>query len=161
MSKDSLDPRGDPQNSRQIGASDLHKLPRAEVWTKDPLDSGKEMVYSGAPFVEVLKAGGLLLDSGMARIREIVTTTVVIDGADGHRAVFSLAELYPDFLDGVILLADTKDRQPLPLGEGPFRLIVPSEKRRGRWVCQVKMVTVHSPDRSPRLLLLADQEYLG
>jgi hypothetical protein len=158
MSKDSLDPRGDLQNYRRISASDLHKLPRAEVWTTDPLYPDKEIGYSGASFVEVLKAGGLLLDSGMARIREIVKTTVVVDAADGHRAVSSLAELYPGFLDRVTLLADTKDKRPLPPGEGPFRIIVPSEKRRGRWVSQVKAVTVHCPDRSPRLLLLVDQE---
>jgi hypothetical protein len=45
------------------------------------------------------EAGGLPLDSGMAGIREIVTMTVVIEAADGHRAVFSLAELCPDFVD--------------------------------------------------------------
>jgi hypothetical protein len=128
------------------------------VWTADPLCSGKEVVYSGTPFAEALKAGGLPLGSGMGGIREIVTMTVVIEAADGHRAVFSLAELYPDFLDRVTLLADTKDKQPLPISEGPFRIIVPSEKRRGRWVCQVKAVTVHYPDRIPRSLLLVDQE---
>ena len=158
MLKNSLDLRGDQQKPRRISASELQKLPRAEVWTADPLCSGKEIVYSGTPFAEVLKAGGLPPGSGMGGIREIVTMTVVIEAADGHRAVFSLAELYPDFLDRVTLLADTKDKQPLPISEGPFRIIVPSEKRRGRWVCQVKAVTVHCPDRSPRSLLLVDQE---
>jgi hypothetical protein len=97
--------------------------------------------------VEVLKAGELPLDFGMAGIREIVTMTVVIEAADGHRAVFSLAELCPDFFDRVTLLADTKNKQPLPPGEGPFRIIVPGDKLRGRWVCQVKAVAVHCPGR--------------
>ena len=158
MSKNSLDLRGDQENPRRISASELHKLPRAEVWTTDPLYSGKDIVYSGTPFVEILKAGELSLSPGMAGIREIVTMTVFIEAADGHRAVFSLAELCPDFLDRVTLLADTKDKQPLPPGEGPFRIIAPSEKLRGRWVCQVKAVTVHCPDRRPRLRLLVDQE---
>jgi hypothetical protein len=60
-----MDLRGDQENPRRIGASELQKLPRAEVWTTDPLCSGKEIVYSGTPFAEVLKAGGLPLDSGM------------------------------------------------------------------------------------------------
>jgi hypothetical protein len=158
MSNNSLDLRGDLENPRRISASELHKLPRAEVWTSDPLYSGQDIVYSGTPFVEVLKAGGLSLSSGTAGIREIVTMTVFIEAADGHRAVFSLAELCPDFLDRVTLLADTKDKQPLSPGEGPFRIIAPSEKLRGRWVCQVKAVTVHCPDRRPRLRLLVDQE---
>ena len=158
MSKNSLDLRGDQENPRRISASELHKLPRAEVWTTDRLNSGKDVVYSGTPFVEVLKAGGLSLGCGMAGIREIVTMTVFIEAADGHRAVFSLAELCPDFFDRVTLLADTKNKQPLPPGEGPFRIIAPSEKLRRRWVCQVKAVAVHCPDRRLRLRLLVDQE---
>ena len=158
MSKNSLDLCGDQENSRRISASELHKLPRAEVWTTDPFNSGKDVVYSGTPFMEVLKAGGLSLGSGMAGIREIVTMTVFIEAADGHRAVFSLAELCPDFFDRVTLLADTKNKQPLPPGEGPFRIIAPSEKLRRRWVCQVKAVAVHCPDRRLRLRLLVDQE---
>ena len=79
--------------------------------------------------MEVLKAGGLLLDSGMAGIRETVRMTVLVEATDGYRAVFSLAELDPELTDRVILLADTKDSQPLPPREGPFRIIVPGEKR--------------------------------
>jgi DMSO/TMAO reductase YedYZ molybdopterin-dependent catalytic subunit len=97
--------------------------------TTDPHDQGKEIVYSGTPLMEVLKAGGLLLDSGMAGIRETVTMTVLVEATDGYRAVFSLAELDPELTDRVILLADTKDGQPLPPREGPFRIIVPGEKR--------------------------------
>jgi hypothetical protein len=44
--------------------------------------------------------------------------------------------------DRVVLLADTKDGQPLPTREGPFRIIVPDEKRPARWVRQVRAVTV-------------------
>lgn len=158
MSTKSLHLCGDQENPRRISASELHKLPRAEVWTTDPLNSGKDVVYSGTPFMEVLKAGGLSLGSGVAGIREIVTMTVFIEAADGHRAVFSLAELCPDFFDRVTLLADTKNKQPLPPGEGPFRIIAPSEKLRRRWVCQVKAVAVHCPDRRLRLRLVVDQE---
>ena len=56
--EDSLDLRGDLPNPRRIDASELHKLPRVEARTTDPDDPGKEMVYSGTPLAEVLKAGG-------------------------------------------------------------------------------------------------------
>ena len=117
-------------------------MPRAEARITDPQNPGKEIVYSGTPLMEVLKAGGLLPDSGMAGIREIVAMTVLVEATDGYRAAFSLAELDPELTDRVILLADTKDSQPLPLREGPFRIIVPGEKRPARWVRQVKAVTV-------------------
>ncbi len=102
---DLLDLRGDLPNPRRINAAELHKLPRAETRTTDPHDPGKEIVYSGTLLVEeVLKAGGLLLDSGMAGIRETVTMTVLVEAGDGYRAAFSLAELDPELTDRVVLL---------------------------------------------------------
>jgi hypothetical protein len=92
--------------------------------------------------IEILKAGGLRLQSDKAGIRETLTITVIVDATDGYRAVFALAELDPEITDRVILLADTKDGQPLSPREGPFRIIVPGEKRAARWVRQVTAVTV-------------------
>ena len=68
--------------------------------------------------------------------------TVLVEATDGYRAVFLLAELDPELTDRVILLADTKDRQPLPLRERPFRMIVPDEKHQARWVRKVNAVTI-------------------
>ena len=72
--------------------------------------------------MEVLKAGGLLLDPGMAA-RDTVAMTVLVAASDGYRAAFALAELEPELTNHVILLADTKDGQPLPPREQPFRII--------------------------------------
>jgi hypothetical protein len=47
-----------------------------------------------------------------------------------------LSEQDPELTDRVILLADAKDGQPLAPNEGPFRIIVPGEKRAARWVRQ-------------------------
>jgi DMSO/TMAO reductase YedYZ molybdopterin-dependent catalytic subunit len=138
----SLEIVGDLPNPRRIDATELHRLQRAEVHATDARESGKEIVYTGTPFIEVLKAAGLQLDPGMQRIRRTVALSVIIEAIDGYRAVFSLAELDPELTDRVILLADTKDGQPLSPNEGPFRIIVPSEKRSARWVRQVKAVTV-------------------
>jgi DMSO/TMAO reductase YedYZ molybdopterin-dependent catalytic subunit len=138
----SLEVRGDVTNPRRIDAAELRTLPRAETRTPDPHNPGKEIIYSGTPLIEVLKAGGLRLDSGEPGFRESVTITVLVTGSDGYRVVFALAELSPDFTDHVILLADTKDGQPLSSREGPFRIVVPGEKRPTRWVRQVSAVEV-------------------
>jgi DMSO/TMAO reductase YedYZ molybdopterin-dependent catalytic subunit len=138
----SLEIRGDVTNPRRIDADELRKLPRTETRTPDPHDPGKEIVYSGTPLIEVLKAGGLRLEAGEAGFRETVKMTVLVDGTDGYRAVFALAELSPDLTDRVILLADTKDGQPLSPREGPLRIVVPGEKRPTRWVRQVTAVSV-------------------
>jgi DMSO/TMAO reductase YedYZ molybdopterin-dependent catalytic subunit len=137
-----LELRGELPNPRRINAPDLHRLPHTEVRTTDPREPAKEVVYSGTSLIEVLKAGGLQLDSAMARVRKTVSMSVVIEAADGYRAVFALSELDPELTDRVILLADAKDGQPLAPNEGPFRIIVPGEKRAARWVRQVKVITV-------------------
>jgi hypothetical protein len=90
----------------------LHKLPRAETRTTDLHDPGKVIVYSGTPLVEVLKAGGLRLESGMAGIRETVTITALVEATDGYRAVFALAELDSELTDRVILLLSRHQRWP-------------------------------------------------
>lgn len=138
-----LELRGDLPNPKQITEPELQKLPRVEVRTNDLHQPGKEIVYAGVPLTAVLKVGGLVLNSGMPNIRDIVTSTVLVEAVDGYRVVFSLAELDPALTDRVILLADTKDGQPLPSREGPFRIIVPGDKLPARWVRQVKSVTVH------------------
>ncbi len=56
---------------------------------------------------------------------------------DGYRAVYALAELDAAFTEAVVLLADRRDGQPLSSEEGPFRLVLPHEKRAARWVRQV------------------------
>ena len=78
----------------------------------------------------------------MTSIRETVKMTVLVEASDGYRAAFSLAELDPEMTDRVVLLADTKDGQPLSPREGPFRIIVPGEKRPARWVRKVRALTV-------------------
>ena len=47
---------------------------------------------------------------------------LVVEAADGYRAVFALPELDPAFSDRVILLADRRDGKPLDGKEGPLRV---------------------------------------
>ena len=71
-----------------------------------------------------------------------MTRYVVVDAADGYRVVFSLSELDTAYTDRVVLIADTRDGVALPAREGPFRLVVPGEKRAARWVRQVTAIDV-------------------
>jgi hypothetical protein len=65
---------------------------------------------------------------------------VLVQGADGYRVVFALADFDPGFADRIALVADRKDGAPLPAAEGPYHLIVPGEKRPARWVRQVTRI---------------------
>ncbi|MBV8969104.1 MAG: molybdopterin-dependent oxidoreductase [Verrucomicrobia bacterium] len=140
----SVDVRGDVPKPHRISDAELKTLARAEVDVSDPHDSTKKSVYAGAPLIEVLKAAGLPLGTGMAGLRGLVTRTVVVDATDGYKVVFSLAELDSELTGRTVLLADTKDGQPLSVSEGPFRIIVQDDKMGVRWVRQVSTLTVRA-----------------
>ena len=105
-------------------------------WFRGRHLDGKETLYAGVSLGEVLRAAGVRFDPGMAGLRETVSAAVLVEGADGYRVVFALAELDPALNEGrVILLADTRDGQPLGTNAGgPLRLVVPAEERPVRWV---------------------------
>ncbi|HYA95781.1 MAG TPA: hypothetical protein VEC95_05870 [Terriglobales bacterium] len=59
--------------------------------------------------------------------------------------MIALAELDPAFTSGEVFLADGRDHKPLDAKEGPFRIVIPGDKKMARWVRQVtalKIVTV-------------------
>lgn len=124
-------------------ASDWARLPRAEVRANDR--QGRAVTYSGVTLCDVLRAAGVKLGEAAMPSRETVASYVVVEGADGYRAVFALAELDPAQTDRVILLADRKDGQPLPAAEGPLRVVVPGEKHPARWVRQVRALWIGRP----------------
>ena len=66
-----------------------------------------------------------------------LSSCLVIVAADGYRVVVALPELDPAFTERVILPADRSEGHALDSKEGPFRIVIPDEKRMARWVRQV------------------------
>jgi hypothetical protein len=79
--------------------------------------------------------------SGDALHGRAMTRIVRVTGADGYQVVFSAAELAPDFEHVEVLVADTRDGKPLAQ-DGPFKLIVPKDKRNQRWINHVTTIEV-------------------
>ncbi|MBC8156259.1 MAG: molybdopterin-binding protein, partial [Bacteroidetes bacterium] len=67
---------------------------------------------------------------------------VVVRAIDGYEVVFALPEIDPDYATRTILLVDQADGAPLPTGIGPYRIVVPGEKKPARWVREVKAIEV-------------------
>lgn len=114
-------------------AADFQALPRQTVTTRG--HDGKDSKYEGIALAELLQKAGVPL--GKELRGKAVSLYLVVEAADGYRAVFALPELDPAFSDRVVLLADRRDGQPLTPKEGPLQVIVPGEKRHSRWVRQV------------------------
>lgn len=100
--------------------------------------------WEGVALADVLRNAGAPLDQ---RLRgRALSAFVRVTAVDGYRVVFSLAELDAAFGNTVVVLADRRDGKPLA-GDGPYRLVVPGDKRAGRWLRNVVAIElVEDPD---------------
>lgn len=131
---------GEVERPLKLTAADLAKLPRRTVKAKD--HGGKEALFEGVELGEVLKLADVKFGEGLRG--KSLALFLLVDAADGYRAVFGLPELDAAFTDRVILLADRRNGKPLTATEGPLRIVVPEEKRQARWVRQVIGLTIRS-----------------
>ena len=118
----------------------LGKFKKTELKAKDK--DGREHRYTGVAFADLLREAGVTL--GPALRGANLSKYVLVEAADGYRAVFALPELDPEFARAVVLVAYQADGKPLPAGEGPVRLVVPADKKHARWVRQVAAIKVLS-----------------
>ncbi|GAB3880984.1 molybdopterin-dependent oxidoreductase [Spirosoma agri] len=123
-----------------LQAADLKSMPHAMVTGTDK--DGKEHQYSGVPLVDLLKLAGATL-GGELRGGNL-TKYAVVKAVDGYEVLFALPEIDPEFATRTILLADSVDGSPLPKGVGPYRVIVPGEKKPARWIREVKAIEIKS-----------------
>lgn len=129
---------GEVERQLKLSASDLTRLPRQTVRAKD--HDGKASTFEGVALVEVLPLAGVKFGEQLRGPN--LALYLVVEAADGYRAVFALPELDPAFTERVIILADRRDNQPLSASEGKLRIIIPDEKRQARWGRQVVAFTL-------------------
>jgi len=71
----------------------------------------------------------------------------VVTGTDGYQAVIAWGEIAPGFENKSVLVAYAQDGQPLSQADGMARLVVPGDQRGGRYVNNVRTITLlHAPD---------------
>jgi hypothetical protein len=112
--------------------ADLDALPRIKITTSKP---GTSTVFEGAALAAVLEKAGVQFGETLRGTR--MASCLLVEAADGYRAVIALPEIDPGFSDKQIVLAFLKDGKPLDDKEGPYRIVIPDEKRMARWVRQV------------------------
>lgn len=122
----------------KLTADDLSKLKKAEVKAKDK--DGKEHTFKGVRLVDILDSAGVTL-GGQLR-GENLAKYVLIKAVDGYEVIFSLPEVDPEFTGQTILLAYAVDGNPLPKGEGPFRIVAPNDKKHARWIREVSTIKI-------------------
>lgn len=129
---------GEVTTPLKLSVADISKMKKTEVQAADR--DGKTHRYSGVPVTAILQEAGVTLG---AQLRgENMAKYLLVKSGDGYEVLFSLAELDSAFTDRVVILADQVDGKPLPDGKGPFRIVVPGEKKPARWIWEVTTLTV-------------------
>ena len=125
------------RDSVVLTPADLKALPRAKATFTA---HGHPVTYEGAVLnAALLKAGVVSGDRLMGRY---LNQVVVAKGADGFTATYSLGETDPIYRTNPVIIADSKDGQPLDAKEGPYRLVVDGDLRPGRSVRMLASVEV-------------------
>jgi hypothetical protein len=114
-------------------------FPRREVKAK--AHDGKDAIYSGYNLSDILLYAGAKIGKDKLRGKEI-GSYLVVEAADGYKAIFAIAEVAPEFTDKLVLLADMRDGQHLDLKQGHWQIVLPDDKKHGRWVRQVTALKI-------------------
>lgn len=125
-----------------VGLSGAEIRITADQWAALPHESvdvvghgGMQVHFEGVPAREILKLAGAPLGKDLRGAN--LAVFVVAEAADGYRVVYALTEFDSEFRDAAILVADKRDGKALAAAEGPLRMVVPGEKRQGRWTRQL------------------------
>ena len=116
---------------------DIEALPHIKVAASV---SGTSTTFEGVALEAVLEKAGV--EFGQTLKGKRLASCLLVEAADGYRVVIALPELDPAFTDKQVVLAFLKDGKPLDDKEGPYRIVIPDEKRMARWVLQVTALKI-------------------
>jgi hypothetical protein len=120
-----------------LSKRDLGSLPITTVTTGS---SDAPVTFVGVSVRALLEKAGVSFGEALRGKR--LASCLVVEAADGYRVVIALPELDPAFTDRQIVLAYLRNGKPLDEKEGPYRIIIPDEKRMARWVRQVTTLRI-------------------
>jgi hypothetical protein len=112
-------------NGKQVvlSRSDIEKLPHVNI-TIDK--SSQAATLEGVPLKNILEKAGIGLGETLKGKR--LSSCLVVEAADGYRAIIALPELDPAFTPKQVLLVFLRDGKPLDDKEGPSGSSYPMRK---------------------------------
>jgi len=127
-----------PEAGKQtvLSRADIEALPHSKITTGAP-DS--PVTFDVVTLKAVLERAGVTFDKLSGKR---LASCLLVEAADGYHVVIALPELDPAFTDKQIFLAFLKNGKLLDEKEGPYRVVIPDEKRMARWVRQVTILKI-------------------
>jgi hypothetical protein len=111
------------------------------ITVEDPIEY--EHSYKGIKLSRLLEAAGVTLGPDLRG--ENLVKYVLVAASDGYEVIYSLPEVDPEFTAGGIYVVYEADGKPLPADTGPFRMVVPDDKKHARWIRQIVSIKVLFP----------------
>lgn len=133
--------QSEPGKQIILTRAEIEVLPHVKLTTQL---HGATATFEGVALQALLEKAGVGFGESLKGAH--LATCLLVEAADGYRAVIALPEIDPAFASKQIILAFLKDGKPLDDKEGPYRIVIPDEKRMARWVREVttlKIVDVH------------------
>jgi hypothetical protein len=127
----------EPGKQKVLTRAEIEALPHVKVSASI---HGSLATFEGVSLQAVLEKAGVAFGESLRGAR--MASCLLVEGADGYRVVIALPELDPAFTDRQIILAFLKDGKALDDKEGPYRVVIPDEKRPARSVRQVTALKI-------------------
>ena len=123
-----------------LSRTDIEALPHVKVTASE--HSSGPIAFEGVTVKSVLEKAGVSFGESLKGKR--LSSCLLVEAADGYQVVIALPELDSAFTDKQTLLVFSRDGKPLVDKEGPYRIVIPDEKRMARWVRQVTTLKIVS-----------------
>lgn len=122
-----------------LSAADIAAMPHTEVEAVD-MHAKQACTFSGVRVSDLLAK----VDAPVgAKMRGgAMQLAVVARAKDGYAVVYALAEFDEAFSGRTVVLADRENGQPLAGNVGPYRLVLPGDKKAARWARMVTSLEV-------------------
>ncbi len=122
-----------------IETAELEQLEPRDITVPDP-HTKEPTRYRGVPLGNVVALAGVSF--AQSPRGPLLGVTLRVEAAEGYRVSFSLPEIDARTGSTEAILVFELDGEPLGDELGPFRLVVPTDKRGARWVRQISRITV-------------------
>jgi hypothetical protein len=121
-----------------LSRTDIEGLPHVKLTASE--HSSGPVGFEGVTLKSILEKAGVSFGESLKGKR--LSSCLLVEAADGYRVVIALPELDPAFTNKQTLLVFLRDGKPLGEKEGPYRILIPDEKRMARWVRQVTTLKI-------------------
>ena len=134
----SLDLVGEQGVIKTLSTAELAALPQNEVTVTEK--DGATIHFRGPTLRSLVNLVGA--PTGHEFRGPNMLLAILATASDGYRAAYMLAEVDEGFGNKNAILAISQDGAGLPAKDGPFRVVMPGEEHRARWIRMVAKLSL-------------------